>query len=107
MDTPYLDIQSVWFETVREFAKRVNLPEQLIRCMVYQGQLPHVRPKKSWVKINVPMAIHALNLLSLKTAEDLAAQMPVPIKLMPQREKRHKGRLPDKIRLAKKTQLNN
>ena len=51
----------VIFETIREFSQRVNLPEQLIRCLVKQGKLPHIKPKSCWVKINVKSALLALD----------------------------------------------
>ena len=92
------------FETIREFSQRVNLPEQLIRCLVKQGKLPHIKPKSCWVKIHVQSALLALDTTSATTAEELAAKMPVPIKIMPKREKKHHGRLPDKVRLAKKAE---
>lgn len=94
----------VVFETIKEFAIRVNLPEQLIRCLVKQGKLPHIKPKSCWVKINVKSALLALDVMSATTAEELAEKMPVPIKIMPKREKKHQGRLPDKIRLAQKAE---
>ena len=94
----------VTFETIKEFSNRVNLPEQLIRCLVKQGKLPHIKPKSCWVKIHVKSALLALDTMSATTAEELAAKMPVPIKIMPKREKKHQGRLPDKIRLAQKAE---
>jgi len=94
----------VIFETIREFSQRVNLPEQLIRCLVKQGKLPHIKPKSCWVKIHVQSALVALDALSATTAEELVLKMPVPIKIMPKREKKHQGRLPDKVRLAQKAE---
>lgn len=99
----------VLFESVPKFSKRIGLPETLVRCLVKQGKLPHVRGNKH-VQINIPASLDALKALSAATAEEIAATMPVPMTIRPASGKRSKpennrkyrGRVPDAIRLRNK-----
>lgn len=92
------------FEPPLAFARRTGLPERLVRAMVRQGQLPHLPTGKSHVLIHVEAAMTALATRATQKAEEIAATLPVPVQLMPrpQQQKKHQGRLPDKIRLAMK-----
>lgn len=98
----------VIMETIRDFAKRVNLPEKLIRLMVRQGQLPHVKTNGNChVRIHVEAALEAIKQYSIQTAEAIAATLPIPMRLyrMPPKsadERKYKGRPPDAVRLGKK-----
>lgn len=95
-------------ETISVFAKRVNLPERLIRTMVKQGQLPHLKLiGKCHVRIHVEAALEALKQYSLQSAEEIAAVLPVPMRLYHQppkaaSERKYKGRPPDAVRLGQK-----
>ena len=91
------------FETPPQFAKRTSIDYKIILGMVRQGTLPFIKTGKKGVRISVDGGIKALEKLSLDNAKDLATQMPAPLKLIPRTERKNKGRLPDKIRLAQKT----
>lgn len=95
-------------ETISDFAKRVNLPEKLIRRMVRQGQIPHLKTiGNCHVRIHVEAALEALKQYSLQSAEEIAAALPVPMRLYQQApkavsERKYKGRPPDAVRLGRK-----
>ena len=95
------------FETPANFAKRTDLPEQLIRSMVKQGQLPHMKTGKCHVRIHVEASLEAIKQYSQQSATEIAASMPVPIKIIksavkPATDRKYKGRPPDSVRLAMK-----
>ncbi len=99
------------FESIPNFAKRVNLPERLLRVMVRQGQISHIKPGKSHAMVHVEAALEDLKKFSQQTAEEIAEMLPVPFKALhpkPRKKaeykpaKKPRGRLPDSIRLAKK-----
>ncbi|WP_455577308.1 hypothetical protein [Anaerosinus sp.] len=91
------------FESIADFSKRVNLPERLIRSLVKQGQLPHMKLGKCHAKVHIEAGLEFLKLYSQQNANEIATSMPVPINIsnipMP-KSKKHKGRLPDKVRLG-------
>lgn len=91
------------FEPPLAFSRRTGLPERLIRLMVRQGQLPHVRTGKCHVLIHVEAALDALRTRAQQTAEEIAAALPVPIRISPKPQselpRKHKGRPPDAVRL--------
>lgn len=94
------------FEPPKSFARRVGLPERLVRVMVRQGQLPHVKTGKCHVLIHVEAAMDALRNRAEQTAEEIAATLPVPIRFAaprPQKQKKHPGRPPDSVRLKRQT----
>lgn len=96
------------FETINQFAERTGLPIKLIRIMVRQGQLPHIKTGKAHVRIHIDSALDALRQKAEKTAEEIAATLPVPISLRPPKSqqegqhcKKYKGRPPDSVRLGR------
>lgn len=94
------------FETIADFSKRTNLPRRLIDALIKQGVLPHINSGRH-AHIHIEGAQEALKMYSAQSAEEIAATMPVPIRLMTVKsktntERKYKGRPPDKIRLAKK-----
>lgn len=96
------------FESIAAFSKRVNLPERLVRSLVRQGQLPHVKTGKCHVRIHVEAGMEAIKQYSEQTAEEIAATMPVPMRIISTQrtkiptERKYRGRPPDKVRLANK-----
>lgn len=93
------------FETIAVFAKRVGLPEKLIRAMVRQGQLSHVKTGPCHARICVAAALDELRKFAEQTAEQIAMRMPVPVYLAKSDttgSKKRRGRPPDKVRLAQK-----
>ena len=100
-------MENTIFETPAKFAKRVELPEHLIRSMVKQGQLPYMNTGKCHVRIHVESALTALKQYAQQSATEIAASMPVPIKIIksvvkPVIDRKYKGRPPDSVRLAMK-----
>lgn len=84
-------------ESISKFAARVGLPERLIRAMVKQGLLPHVKTGKCHVRIHVEAATETIKQYSQYTAECIAKTLPVPITLMQERPvvgQKHQGRPP-------------
>ena len=99
-------MSDVIFETPAKFAKRTNLPERLIRALVRQGQLPHIKTGNCHVKIHIEGALEAVKQYSQQSAEAIAANLPVPIRIIKQHpkpvtERKYKGRPPDAVRLGK------
>ena len=92
------------FEVPAKFAKRVGLPERLIRNMVRQGQIPHIPTGKRGVRISIRDGIEALRQFAGLHVADIAARMPVPIQIQPPLKKKACGRKPDSIRLLKKVE---
>ncbi len=96
------------FESILAFSKRVSLPERLIRAMVKQGQLPHVK-SGTRVKIHIEAALEAIKKHSEKTAIEIAETMPVPLytlkmpelQMQPRSDRKYRGRPPDAVRLGK------
>jgi hypothetical protein len=99
------------FETVESFAKRTGLPVNLIRGMVRQGQLAHIKTGRCHVRICIDVALEQLRQHATQNAEEIALSMPVPVRLTTiarprEKEKpdarKYKGRPPDSVRLAQK-----
>ncbi|MBP1763501.1 MAG: hypothetical protein H6Q65_559 [Firmicutes bacterium] len=99
------------FETVKVFSERVGLPEDLLRKMIRQGQIPHVRTGARHVRVHVEAGLEALKKYAEQSAEEIAARLPVPMKIVKSKQeadparKKKGGRPPDSVRLAKKLAL--
>lgn len=94
------------FETIAVFSKRVNLPDAVIRQMVKQGQIPHMKISKNSVRVHIGGGLEAVKKYAELTAMEVAATMPVPIHIVcpppvPRSERKYKGRPPDAVRLGK------
>ncbi len=96
------------FETIAAFAKRVNLPDSVIRRMVKRGELPHITTGKTHVKVHIEAAMEAIRQYAERKASELQSNMPTPVnlanipQLVPRSERKHKGRPPDTVRLGRK-----
>lgn len=95
------------FETIADFSKRINLPDNMVRGMVKQGLLPCLPSGKRNYYICVVEAIKVLREQACKTAKEIGMTMPVPIKTLSdeaivlpafKRTSNKKGRIPDKVK---------
>lgn len=96
------------FESISSFAKRINLPDGLVRAMVKQGRIPHIKTGKTHVRIHIEAALEAVKHHAEQNAGEIAMTMPLPINVpvpvpVPRAERKYKGRPPDAVRLGKKT----
>ena len=92
------------FESPPVFAKRVNLPEEVIRLLAKQGKLPFIKPRKSHIQIHVEAAEIILEQMAKEAAFDRECRMPVYVTQI--KPKKHSGRPPDSVRLAKQNFTN-
>lgn len=86
-------------ESIPAFAKRTGMPEKLVRSYTKQGLLPHLKGGKCHLLIHVDLALEALTKLAEQNAEERQSHIPMSAVLY--QKKKHKGRLPDSIRLRK------
>lgn len=97
------------FEPIAAFAKRVGVPERVIRALAKQGRLPLIKTGKCHARIHVEAALEAIKQFSQQTAADIALTMPVSIPIitpMPRssNERKYRGRVPNKVMERRKAQ---
>lgn len=97
------------FESPLAFAKRTNLPKDVVYNLAKEGVLKAIQTSKCRLKINVEASLEKLEQLAEEEAADRATRVPVYRKRV--REVRQKaakakikrgGRPPDSVRLARK-----
>ncbi len=97
------------FESIAVFAKRVGLPDRVIRSLAKQGKLPLIKTGRSHTRIHVEAALEAIRHVAEQTASDIALTMPVAIPIIapvPRRdtERKYRGRIPDKMMERRRAQ---
>lgn len=90
------------FESIAAFAKRVGIPERVIRRLARQGKLPLIKTGRSHARIHVEAALEAIRHLAEQTAADIALTMPVEVPIIKAElrsniERKYRGRVPDKV----------